>query len=69
MRLGVGLGPIPPFSQFWIGTNGIPYSNLGVATQIEFPIQENQYIFLNGRYGTYENVPEFGVSISLRIRQ
>jgi hypothetical protein len=69
MRLGVGLGPIPPFSQFWIGTNGIPYSNLGVATQIEFPIQENQYIFLNERYGTYENVPEFGVSISLRIRQ
>jgi hypothetical protein len=68
LRFGVGLGSIPPFSRFWIGANGIPYSNLGVATQIEFPVQENQYMFLNGRYGNYENVPEYGVSVGLRIR-
>ena len=68
LRLGAGIGPSSPFSRFWIGVNGIPYSNLGVATQFEFPIQKNQYMFLNGRYGEYQNVPEYGVSIGLRIR-
>ncbi len=68
MRLGVGLGAIHPFSRFWIGTNVIPYNNFGVATQIEFPIKENQYMFLNGRYGTNVNAPEYGISLGFRIR-
>jgi len=68
MRLGVGFGDIHPLSRFWIGTNVIPYNNLGVATQIEFPMHDNQYLFINGRYGTYVDLPEYGISLGLRIR-
>ena len=68
LRLGVGFGPTGPFSRFWIGTNGIPYSNLGLATQWEFRLQDNEFIFFNGRYGTYLKLPEYGVSVGIRLR-
>ena len=36
-RLGIGGKLDKPFSRFWIGTNVIPYNELGLATQLEFP--------------------------------
>ncbi|MEW5799261.1 MAG: hypothetical protein AB1728_09665 [Bacteroidota bacterium] len=68
-RFGVG-GTLHEYSaRFWFGGNVIPYNTLGFAAQIEFPWDENKYLFLNGRLGKDKesNYNEFGVSVGLRL--
>jgi len=70
IRLGFGGVLEKPFSNFWIGTNGVPYNSLGLAAQIEFPFAENNFVFLTGRLGNDQKsgFSEYGVSVGLRIR-
>ena len=68
-RSGIGVANMPPFSRLWIGTNILPYSKLGFAAQVEFPVEQNEYLFFNGRYGIYLDRPEYGLSFGLRIRE
>lgn len=69
MRFGIGGKLNESETRLWIGANAVPYNAIGFATQIEFPLKENQYLFLNGRYGKdkISNFDEFGFSVGMRI--
>ena len=69
IRSGIGIANIPPFSRVWIGTNILPYTKLGLATQVEFPVKQKEYLFVNGRYGVYLDRPEYGLSVGFRIKE
>ena len=68
-RLGIGGKLDKPFSRFWIGTNVVPYNDLGLATQLEFPWEENKYLYINGRYGKdrASNFSEYGFSVGMKM--
>ena len=68
LNLGLGWKTDAPFSRLWIGANTIPYGNLGLAVQPEFPLSDNRFLFVTGRYGVYENISEWGVYVGVRIR-
>jgi|GEM_PF-2105926 len=68
-RAGIG-GDLPsPFSRYWIGTNVFLYNTPGISLQLEFPIQEEQFLYLNGRLGRdkQSGLEEYGVSIGIRV--
>ncbi|MBI2427709.1 MAG: hypothetical protein HYV29_02760 [Ignavibacteriales bacterium] len=69
LRMGFGWKPDPYSPGFWIGTNVFPYTNTGLALQVEFPLQENRSIFINGRYGIdrESTFDEYGISFGIRI--
>lgn len=68
-RAGIGGKLDKPFSRFWIGTNVVPYFSPGIASQLEIPINNGRYIFINGRFGkdADSHFNEFGISIGLKI--
>jgi len=66
-RLGVCMNPTE-CTRLWLGMNTFPYHKDGLAGQFDFPITNNQFLFLNGRYGESSGVPEYGFSIGTRIR-
>ncbi|MBI5476877.1 MAG: hypothetical protein HY964_09100 [Ignavibacteriales bacterium] len=68
VNLGIGYGNIKPFSRLWLGMNAIPYSNVGILIQPEFPLGENKYFFINGRYGSFKGRAEYGLSFGVRFQ-
>ena len=68
LNLGVGLNSIDPFSRMWVGVNVIPYRNVGLVLQPEFPISSNKFLFITGRYGKVEGLSEYSISVGMRIR-
>jgi hypothetical protein len=67
VRMGVGL-KTSEYTRLWLGVNTFPYNKRAFAGQFDFPITNNQFLFLNGRYGESSGVPEYGYSIGTRIR-
>ncbi len=59
----------PPLSRLWIGTNVFPYNDWGIVLQPEFMLSENNFLFVTGRYGRYEQNDEWGISVGVRIRK
>ncbi len=68
LHMGIGGNPGAPFSRVWLGINQVPYRGSGLGMQVEFPLENNRFIFLNGRYGNYLSRPEYGFSVGMRIR-
>lgn len=68
-RFGIGFNLKESSTRYWIGGNVIPYSNFGFAAQIEFPWDENKFLFLNGRLGKDKEsgYDEYGISLGMRI--
>ncbi len=66
---GVEGQPGNPFSKMYFGINALPYNNWGVVVQPEFSLDENKYLFVTGRYGTYNELDEWGMSVGIRIRK
>jgi hypothetical protein len=66
-RMGVGMKPSEN-TRLWLGINTFPYNKNAFAGQFDFPISNNQFLFLNGRYGESGGVPEYGFSVGTRIR-
>jgi hypothetical protein len=67
LRTGVCINPLDN-TKLWLGMNTGPYNKIGFAGQFDFPITNNQFLFLNGRYGESDGIPEYGFSIGTRIR-
>jgi hypothetical protein len=67
-RCGVGLPLAERGMHLWIGANRLPYENWGAAAGLDFKLANNRFIVINGRYGEHGNVPEFGLSLGLRLR-
>lgn len=67
IRTGIGGKLLHSDTHFWFGMNFIPYNKVGLATQVEFPLESNSYVFLNGRYGMESRIEEFGISAGVRI--
>ncbi len=69
VRFGIGGKLNDSETRIWIGANAFPYNTIGLATQIEFPLKENHYLFFNGRYGKEKisNFDEYGFSVGMRI--
>ena len=66
-RMGVGM-KTSESTRLWLGVNQIPYNKGAFAGQFDFPITNDQFLFLNGRYGESSGVPEYGFSVGTRIR-
>jgi hypothetical protein len=66
---GVEFAPGEPFSKVYVGANALPYYNWGVIVQPEFPLSDNNYLFVTGRYGTYHELDEWGMSVGIRMRK
>ncbi len=64
IRAGFGLRLKDSGTSMWFGSNVIPYDTPGAAAQIEFPFQENKFLFLNGRVGKES---ERGISVGVRF--
>ena len=68
VRIGLG-GYVPDLkTHLWLGKNALPYENSGWAAQADFEFSRDRFVFVNGRYGTAHNIPEYGLSIGLRLR-
>jgi hypothetical protein len=67
LHAGVGMN-VAEGTHLWLGMNTFPYNNAGVAGQIDFPIANNQFLFINGRAGQSGGVSEYGFSIGTRVR-
>jgi len=66
-RMGIGM-KTSEYTRLWLGVNQIPYNKSAFAGQFDFPIANNQFLFINGRYGESSGVPEYGFSVGTRIR-
>jgi len=66
-RVGLGLPITESGTRLWIGTNRIPYMKWGFAGGVEIKTRENQYLFINGRYGERNRAPEFGLSLGIKF--
>jgi hypothetical protein len=69
LRMGIGGELKTSLSRYWIGTNIMPYNTPGLALQLEFPLKEKRFLFLNGRYGRDETsgLEEYGLSVGMRV--
>jgi hypothetical protein len=67
-RIGLGIPMKESGSRFWIGANTGPYRQWGLAGGIELKSIDNHFYLINGRYGIRNQIPEFGVSLGLQIR-
>ena len=67
-RLGVGWKAADWNTRFWLGVNSLPYQKAGLAGQVDFPLSENNFLFLNSRIGESGGVSEYGLSLGLRMR-
>ncbi len=67
-RTGVGTLIAQDGTRLWLGVNAGIYRNWGLGTSIEFPMNANTYLSLTGRYGEYLDIPEYGVSLGVKIR-
>ena len=69
VRIGVGT----PISQngtlLWMGANAGIFQNWGFGTSLEFPMEANYSLSLTGRYGEHNSIPEYGISLGLKIRR
>lgn len=68
LRTGVGMNLEKPFLKLWIGANVLPYHTIGAASQIEMPLKEGKYLFLNGRIGNEAGYKEYGISVGIRMQ-
>lgn len=68
-RFGIGWNVPDSRTHLWLGGNGVPYKNTGLAAQVDFPVSLRHYLFINGRYGRADGVPEYGVSVGVRVRE
>lgn len=70
IRSGIGFRMQEHDTRFWIGTNVLPYHDLGLAAQVELPLHKNNYIFFNGRIGRdkISKIGEYGISVGFRSR-
>lgn len=66
LRAGFGGTIKSSNSRFWLGTNLLPYNNLGLAAQLDFPYSEQTFIFVNGRFGAESGMSELGISLGIR---
>lgn len=67
LRTGFGGTFYNDRSMYWLGANVLPYHKLGFAGQLDLPLRENTFIFLNSRFGSEAGLQEFGVSIGVRF--
>ena len=67
-RIGMGLTFKETGSHIWLGANTVPYQNWGPAIGFECKLVDGEFLFLNGRYSEHNSVPEYGLSIGLRLR-
>jgi len=67
-RAGIGTPITQNGARLWMGVNRGVYQELGFGTSLDFPIDANTYISLTGRYGEHKDIPEYGVSLGLKIR-
>jgi hypothetical protein len=67
-RCGIGLPLAERRMHVWLGANRIPYENWGAAAGLDFKLTNNQFIVVSGRYGKHLNVPEYGLSLGVRLR-
>ena len=67
-RIGMGTPISQNGTRLWMGANAGIYQNWGFGTSLEFPLQANYSLSLTGRYGEHHEIPEYGISIGLKIR-
>ncbi len=70
IRSGVGWTVRETSAKFWLGANVIPYNNSGLAAQIDFPVGERTFLYIDGRFGQDKQSRrnEFGVAAGIRLR-
>jgi hypothetical protein len=68
-RIGMGTPITQNGTRLWIGANAGIYYNWGLGTSLEFPLEKNYFLTLTGRYGEHNEIPEYGISLGLKIRQ
>jgi hypothetical protein len=56
-------------SRFWLGANSGIYQGWGLSAGTEWPYADNKFLFLNFRYGEKYRVPEYGISLGMRLRK
>ena len=68
-RIGMGTPITQNGTRIWMGANIGVYQNWGFGTSLEFPLQANYSLSLTGRYGEYNSIPEYGISLGLKFRR
>jgi len=68
-RIGMGTSITQNGTRLWIGANTGVYQNWGFGTSLDFPLLTNYSLSLAGRYGEYKSIPEYGISLGLKIRR
>lgn len=68
-RIGMGTPITQNGTRIWMGANVGIYQNWGFGTSLEFPLQANYSLSLTGRYGEYNSIPEYGISLGLKFRR
>jgi hypothetical protein len=68
-RMGIGIPITQNGTRLWLGANTGMYYNWGFGTSLEFPLQANYSLSLTGRYGEHNSIPEYGISLGLKIRR
>jgi hypothetical protein len=67
-RTGVGTLLTQEGTRLWLGANAGIYREWGLGTSLEFPMDANTYLSLTGRYGEHHEIPEYGISLGVKIR-
>lgn len=68
LRIGMGTPITQNGTRLWMGANAGIYQNWGFGTSLEFPMEQNLSLSLTGRYGEHNSIPEYGISLGLKIR-
>ena len=64
LKAGVGFR-LSEYNQWWIGTGGIPYDNLGLIISTDYKIRSRLYLGALIYYGRYYSISQGGISFGV----
>jgi hypothetical protein len=69
VRVGIGTPVSENGTRIWVGANRGIYQQWGLGTSLDYPLDANYSLSLTGRYGEHKSIPEYGISLGLKIRR